>query len=394
MPVRFLLLMRHAARDKIKAQATDVGQGLSDYIKETRVAKPLALKLGLCLHPAKGHGEETARELIKALAVELEATSWFHPKQHTDLLDPHELTANPYLGRTDCGARCDQIEAQADLIRRIVREGERPDCNAVLVIGHSPQVDWLLHRLIIPPNPWRRLPWYQPAFAAAEIICVELDQDPSSEPRGRVIWSLAPRDEETEKQLREKIRGKMESAKLLGGIVAAGIGFALGGFHDLAFGWSSMMDDVARGLQHKVDALDTERVVFFGLAISALLFATGLYCFAYLSYDRLLMPTRFWAAGNPPDYHRRGIVWRPPSSSLLVMHQNMQRVWFRAFIPATLFTGIALVFLGHAAMIQQLADTLHNVWVAWGCYWGVVVVLGIGLWHWRRWAEPLLGAQD
>jgi hypothetical protein len=218
-------------------------------------------------------------------------------------------------------------------------------------------------------------------------------------PSGRAIWSLTLTDSDTEPLLREKIRGKMESAKLLGGIVGAGLGLVLAGFHDLASGWSSNMDEwmgkyrceTAWAVTNEINAkakiasadeatklaselaadekerdrscvpnLDTERVAFFGVSISLLALAAGLYCLAYLSYDRLLMPTRFWAATEPIDMRWRGVVWRPPSSSLLVMHQNMQRIWFRAFIPATLFSGAALVALAYSATIQTIASTLGN----------------------------------
>jgi hypothetical protein len=169
----------------------------------------------------------------------------------------------------------------------------------------------------------------------------------------------------------------------------------LAGFHDLAFGWSSMMDDMARGLHHpEVPNLDDQRVLFFVASIAALLIATALYSSAYLSYDRMLMPTRFWAAGEPPDPGSGGIVWRPPSSSLLVLHQNMQRVWFRAFIPATLFTGFALVGLAYASIIQQLADTLGNAHAAQFSFATGLGVLLVVLAGWLHWARPLLGAQD
>ena len=318
----------------------------------------------------------------------------FENVNYPDPLHPFRETANPYISRNSHAHRQRQIELQTNLLAHI--QNLELDGNAILVVGHSPQIDWLLHKLIEPPIPLRWFPWYRHAFVSGEIICVDLCKClpagsirriwaglckrllPGSIRRGRAIWSLAPTDNKTEELLREKIRGKMESAKLLAGIVAAGIGFVLTGFHDLASGWSPMI---------------YERTLCFGFAISALLLATGLYSLAYLSYDRLLMPTRFWAAAEPPDQWQ-GIVWRPPSSSLLIMHQNMQRVWFRAFVPATLTTGIALVSLGYAAIIQQIADALGSATSARACFGYVLVVLAAILFLWHRWQRPLLGTQD
>jgi hypothetical protein len=395
MPLRFLLLMRHMARDKLHDQALDVGKGLRDYIDETQEAGPLALRLSLCLHPKKGLAACSAETLKAVEGLEGLETRPLANVNEQDPLDPFGKTANPYISRNSHADRQNQIEQQTNLLARIQQENLGLDGNAILVVGHSPQIDWLLHRLIEPPIPLRWFPWYRHAFVSGEIICVDLcRRSPSgSIRRGRAIWSLAPTDNKTEELLREKIRGKMESAKLLGGIVAAGVGFVLTGFHDLAFGWSTMMDDIARAMRLDVPSLDGERMLCFGLAISALLLATGLYCLAYLSYDCLLMPTRFWDAVEPPD-RWQGIVWRPPSSSLLIMHQNMQRVWFRAFVPATLTTGIALVSLGYAAIIQQIADTLGSATLARAYFGSVLVVLAAVLFVWHRWQRPLLGVQD
>ena len=123
------------------------------------------------------------------------------------------------------------------------------------------------------------------SFAPGEVICVQVDKPAKERPHGRAIWSLAPTDDDTEGLLREKIKGKMESAKLLGGIVGAGLGFVLAGFHDLAFGWSPMMDDLARKLRCLVDAprlcvhaLELDHLIPFVISIAALAIAAGLYC--------------------------------------------------------------------------------------------------------------------
>jgi hypothetical protein len=381
MAARFLLLMRHTARNKMLGQAFEIGRGLHDYMRETSAAGDLALRLGLCLHPMKGPAADSARALQAALAGEAVdlALATLPPVGQTDPLDPLGWIANPYYSRQRKQRRC-QVKALSDVVETIKKQDPKGDNNAILVIGHSPQIDWLLHELVGSHR-------YQHAFGAGEIICVDLKYN-------RAIWSLAPTDRETVLLLREKIKGKMESAKLLGGIVAAGISFVLAGFHDLAFGSASTLDDLARVVRRPADSLEVSRVLAFGLSISTLLLATGLYCLAYLSYDRLLMPARFWAAAKPPKPVWHGVVWRPPSSSLLVMHQNMQRVWNRTFIPATLATGIALVLLAYATIIQRVADTLESSGIAQVWFAAAVAVLLLALLIFRWWARPIIGAQD
>jgi hypothetical protein len=392
MPIRFVLLMRHAAPGKIDRQTLDVAQGLRTYIHETNSVSSLRLDLGRCFRPMSGAAATTAEILGTVLPLRTEHL----PFDGIDALDPNASIANPYIGRVRGKRRC-QMRQQRDLLERILNENVRPEENAVMIVGHSPQIDWLLHELVR-PRFLSRLAYYRHSFASAEILCV--DRRPQLwgiiPRRGRVIWSLAPTtDRETELLLRDKIKGKMESAKLLGSIVGAGAALVLAGFHELAFGWPKTMDDFARWLRlPHVPDLDDERLAFFGASIFLLMVASGLYWSAYLSYDRLLMPTGFWSSAEPPRPRWRGIVWRPPSSSLLIMYQNMQRVWFRAFIPATFATGSALVFLVYSAIIQQMVDALRNAWIA-----RLLFIIGfillcaiVGISHWR--ARPLLGAQD
>jgi hypothetical protein len=391
MSIRFVLLMRHAAPDKISGQTLEVAQGLRTYIDETNSVSSLRLDLGRCFRPMRGAAARTAEILGTMLPLRTEHL----PVDGIDALDPDASIANPYIGRVR-GKRRRQIRQQRALLERILNKNVQSEENAVMIVGHSPQTDWLLHELVR-PRFLLRLAYYRHSFASAEILCV--DRRPQLWgiiPRqGRVIWSLAPTDRETELLLRDKIKGKMESAKLLGSIVGAGAGLVLAGFHELAFGWPKTMDDLARLVRRpQVPDLDDERLAFFGASILLLMVASGLYWSAYLSYDRLLMPTRFWSAAKPPRPRWRGVVWRPPSSSLLIMYQNMQRVWFRAFIPATFSTGLALVCLVYAAIIQQMVDAFRDASIArWLFFVGaflLAVIIAIG--HCR--ARPMLGAQD
>ena len=457
-PGRFLLLMRHASRHDPYTQAYEIARGLHDYINETKNCDELAIERIICLHPANGPAEKTAWALIdylKGTLIEPEDPCKYLGDDNP--LDP-EGKGTAYRWRPTLLQKIIMlVKHQSDPLKTLLQKiishiKTKAGKNAILIIGHSPQIEWLLHKLLKPSCYRRWLPWYRHAFAAGEIICVKLNEKSlwqaildcdwsnvwSGFPPGRAIWSLAPTDSKTEPLLREKIKGKMESAKLLGGIVGAGLGLVLTGFHDLASGWSSNMDNWTRHYQCEtawtnearnatanakaddaaakasadaasawaarkakdevkhscVPNLDRERVAVFGVSISLLALAAGLYWLAYLSYDLLLMPPRFWATTEPLDKRWQGVVWRPPSSSLLVMHQNMQRIWYRTFIPATGFTGLALLALAYSATIQTIADAFGNDHSA--RLWFIIVLVALVLIFafWARRARPFLGAQD
>jgi hypothetical protein len=457
--VDFLLLMRHMSGAMICVQGKEIGEKLFEYIEETELCDELKITSVDCLYPRfkEDLAAKTAKKLIEVFNSRTPNSLNRSDKDHKivvsedlspyeiDPLNPYSKVANPYFGhQIDRRQSNEQLDDLDELLGTLCKRS-RDDANARLVVGHSPQIDWLLHELVKPP--WRRR-WlwsYQHSFAPGEVICVQLDKPPRETPRGRAIWSLAPTDNDTEALLREKIRGKMESAKLLGGAVGAGIGFVLAGFHDLSFSRSSMLDDLARvklcmdekvaAAQKAKDAveaataansiacipraLDLDRMIPFAFSIALLAIAAGLYWFAYLSYDRLLMPKRFWIASSrrrpakgwlglvwPPsesalgDTWRRfnegslGVAWRPPSSSALIMHQNMQRIWYGTFIPATGATGIALLFLAYAATIQQFADALRNPSSARYGFMIASLFILVLLALWRYLARPVFGAQD
>ena len=457
--VDFLLLMRHMSDAKICVQGKEIGEKLFEYVEETELCHELKITNVDCLHPrdANDLAAKTADRLIEIFNSRVPNSLNSNGKGHKiivsgdlssyeiDPLNPYSKIANPYFGnQIDRRQSDEQLKDLEALLGRLCKRS-RDETNARLVVGHSPQIDWLLHRLVKPP--WfRSWLWsYQHSFASGEVICVQLEKPAKETPHGRAIWSLAPTDDDSEALLREKIRGKMESAKLLGGTVGAGLGFVLAGFHDLAFSRSSMLDELAKGklcLDEKFaaaqkakdaveaaaaansvscipHALDLDRLIPFGFSIALLATAACLYWFTYLSYDRLLMPKRFWIASSrrrpakgwlgvvwPPgessfgdmwrrfNERSRGVAWRPPSSSVLVMHQNMQRIWYGTFIPATGATGIALLSLAYAATIQQFADALRNPS---GARYGFIIVslfiLAL-LALWRHLARPVFGAQD
>jgi hypothetical protein len=145
-------------------------------------------------------------------------------------------------------------------------------------------------------------------------------------------------------ELKEKIKSKMTLANLLSGFITAGIGVLV-----------SMLAEGA-----KVAALGVQAAIAF--AAAALLgVAVAFYLSTMFSYDRLLMPARFWAetahaAGkNRPSW----LVARPPSGIHWVLYQNMLRVWQRQFVPATVLTLCGL-FLLWSAVFWSTWDFSHS----------------------------------
>jgi hypothetical protein len=97
------------------------------------------------------------------------------------------------------------------------------------------------------------------------------------------------------------------------------------------------------------------------------------------------MLVRFWAeSAHGPGrlLERRWLARRPPSSSLLVLHQNMIRVWNWIFTPATISAIVGLALLAYAAL-----DPGWNE---------VVIALGAAaaILAWYRYFRPILGTED
>jgi phosphohistidine phosphatase SixA len=95
---------------------------------------------------------------------------------------------------------------------------------AILVIGHQPFLSWLAHAFT-----GKALP-----LAHSEVASLAFDQV-GKKPRGRLRWALMPSTgaariklEEDLKELKEKIKSKMEIAKLLGAVITTVLAFLLG----------------------------------------------------------------------------------------------------------------------------------------------------------------------
>jgi hypothetical protein len=187
----------------------------------------------------------------------------------------------------------------------------------------------------------------------------------------RVAWTISPTDQDAPDDVRDKVRSKLETAKLLGGVVTVVLGALL----------ALLFDD------KKWTALSPLQQVGARASAGLLLAAVALYLATVYAYDGLLMPPRFWAELSPRDPlrpSRRGswLVRRPPSSSAWLLYQNMQRAWWGLFTPATACVGLALVLLA-------LTITRASGWVV------LAFLVGLALVAWPiAWFRPVLGSED
>ena len=188
--------------------------------------------------------------------------------------------------------------------------------------------------------------------------------------RWDLAWTIGPTEDEVTKSLLEKIKSKMDVAKVLGGVVVAVFTFLVQQF--------------------------LEKGVPSSLALLALLViaaAAALYFAALFSYDSLLMPSRFWGGGKPSDARPRWLAWRPPSSRTRVLQQNMLRTWNLQFVPATWLLALGLLLIGTEILRRPEADG-RVVWDLWpepalGLA-GMVTLVATWIVH----SRPRLGVED
>lgn len=299
----------------------------------------------------------------------------------------HERLGNQVVHYAECSTlsparpanRATATETEA-VVARTLRE--LPPGAGVLVVGHMPQLSWLAYQLARGYGGRWWKPWERAALplASGEIAClaVTIRRNRSS---GHLLWAISPKDDEALKGLYEKVKGKMDSAKQLAAVITLVLSGLLAVLLD-AGRWAGL-GGVQTGLPAPFDYSGQGAAqTAFGLLLGAL----ALSLMTMYAYDRLLMPTRFWAELPPRRGNRpRGGRWlprRPPSSSAWVVYRNMMRTWYTMFTPATLLVAIALAILGGALLRLDQNDLRWAVLA-------VVVLLGI------RWLfRPVLGSED
>ena len=258
---------------------------------------------------------------------------------------------------------------------------ELSDKEGVLVVGHMPQLSWLGYRLTRGFSARRWKPWERAALPLAngEVACLAVTKR-RSRWSGHLRWTITPTDDEALKSLYEKIKGKMETAKQLAAVITLVLSVLLGVLLD-PNKWTGL-GKVKTGFPAPFDSAQVAAQAAFGL----LLAAVALYLMTMYAYDRLLMPTRFWAELPPRRSGRtRGGSWlprRPPSSSAWVVYRNMMRTWYTLFTLATALAGAALIVLGAALLQLRL----------WDLVWAVPAVFALVVIRWVF--RPVLGSED
>lgn len=319
---------------------------LAEHISLKIEAEPIVI--GEILHGTHTAVQETKSILKDHLELyqlgDIPATS-------LEDLDPKEFW--PAAGRL---ANADRLCNQ--LLQRLQALQQAPtgpgQANTILVVGHQPQLGWIAEKVLRKPQPIDR----------AEIVCIALKEHwlGRFRPDRWLLWTISASDKEVEQALREKIESKKKLAEILGGLMTFFLGFLLQTW------------------------LDTDKIARNGrtaLAFSIVFFFTGLllYLASMYSYDRLLMPVRFWSEVSKPLGHR-WLVHRPPSSAAWILYQNMTRVWNWMFTPATISVLLGLLLLAIGVFQPGLPASVM-------LFAGLVILLIM----YRRF-RPTLGTED
>lgn len=238
------------------------------------------------------------------------------------------------------------------------------DARALIVVGHEPQMDWLAEHLLRRGRWWARVMAAPVALRAGEVAAISIPVIGGNQSnRGHLEWTVSADETQAIEELREKIRSKMDLAKLLGGfmtLVLGGVVLAPGRLTELSNGGRRWAVYVAVGM---------------------FLAAVGLYLRTMYAYDSLLMPTRFWAQrfgrGQP-----RWLVRRPPSSAAWVLYQNMLHIWWFLFTPATIAVVLGLSLLAYASIKPGLVVAVVML----------VLLGGVGVYALRT--GPVTGSED
>jgi phosphohistidine phosphatase SixA len=367
----YVLLMRHCEGFKpYHSQQGDETQS-EDYpaLLETGERQALAVAARL---------RETLRNPPLTRRIKVHAT-WAAPApepQATAAIVTKCLGVKPAECRGDLSSSAlglsEGLPAAAKVLRELAKkiktESKRHPSAALLVIGHEPQISWIADYLTqrygwLPP----RVIHQQIPIDRGEVVCLSKS---GVNKTWRLAWSIHPNDKPALAEIREKIKSKMDTAKVMGAFITALIAFTLGQFAG------------------KTDVSGSTWAL--RLATILLLFGAGALFFVSLFfYDTLLMPVRFWAqrspsalSPSPPDW----LVARPPSSSAWVLYQNMMRIWMRTFISATVLVALALLAF-------CLAILKPSKWFDW---WPLAAALvgALLLFAWSYASRPRLGAQD
>jgi phosphohistidine phosphatase SixA len=248
------------------------------------------------------------------------------------------------------------------------------DNDGLFVVGHMPLLSYLLEETT------KTTSKIIASVERGEILCIKAK--PVWGWHEYVLcWSISRTDTETFDKVREKVKYKMDTAKLLGGTITLGLGWILTYFPDVV----------------KYCQLDRLQRILLGGAALLFFISIALFIATMYHYDSLLMPVRFWGASTSKDEEQPPwIVYRPPSSSTWIIYQNMLRIWNRIFMPATYYTGIAFLLLA-LAVFSQGFDFYIGPFQTWWHY-AIVWILAAGFICHGIYAtflvKPFFGSED
>lgn len=370
---KYLLLMRHGSHESSKPSSSEqcrqrklsekgekdtkeVSEGLAEVLLALDGDKDLKISIGAVCHA------ETS-EVIATLDVVKNILSERSDRLHCNIGLPkgeHVKELDPSVFKTYINTES-HIKFVKYLAEIFSGFGDK---NAVLVIGHQPFLGWVTHEVVGKAIPIDR----------SELLCIALKNiHPNKRLRGYLQWVLSPSDEITRTEIKEKIKSKMEISKFLSVFISTALVFLLGSI------------------------IDKDKVEYLGKYIWALYTSTGLlfisislYLASMYAYDRLLMPVRFWGEAPPPKKHRKRplwLVWRPPSSSVWVLYQNMMRIWCYLFTPATYIALLGILFLAISVFRPEQPVTIMTII-------GIVLTGLILFWFYYRHFGPRVGSED
>jgi hypothetical protein len=168
-----------------------------------------------------------------------------------------------------------------------------------------------------------------------------------------------PDDEKLLTALREKIKGKMDIAKLLGafltGLLTAVFAIIQQPTSDGPCGLCALSS--MAGIAGRVELLAKWYQIAALISVISLVAAIILYFATVYAYDRLLMPSRYWDEKFSAD----------------ILHYYMLRAWDRFFTPATACLAFGLAFLAATRLRLGIVEGLLIGAVAIVVFWSFVV---------------------
>jgi hypothetical protein len=336
--------VRHGRPDSAE-EIRVVGKRLKATLEDLRETRP-------AWEVVPGATEYADSPDAQATAFALEQTADLPaPKLAGDMrqLGPPRLRA--YMSRRDVEQRIDEAKTSIDDELRSLAGG---GANALVLVGHEPAIDWFLTAHVR-----GRL-----AVASGELVC--LVRRRGAKTPWRLWWTITPSASAAIAELRDKIRSKMTVLSVLAGFAAS---------------------ILAQTLFNLPDGTWERRTA----VAAAICFATSIVLLvsALLSYDRLMMPARFWQARFPP---RRATpasafpAWRPPASAAWVLFQHSVRLWRWVVVALGLWAGgiwlLAVALAWPTSLTGWLLGMLATV---------VTASAAVGWWVWLM---PRLGTED